>query len=129
MNEKTYQREIILQELLSGDSISPEDARKHHNIWRLADIIYKLRNQGFVIKDYNNGKPYSDYYIEKNVKYIVQNLVTGEYLKQILLNPNYLDWTDNENEAVASRAGLYKVIQLLEKELKFKIRVIERKGL
>ena len=124
---KELQREIILQELLSGDSITPDDAWRHHKIERLADIIFKLRNQGYVILDHTNGKPCSDYYIEKNKKYVIQNKVNGEYLKRILLNPDYLVWTKDINEAVGSRAGLFRVVQLLQKEEKLKICVCEQK--
>lgn len=124
---KESQREIILKELLSDDSITPYDAWRHYHITKLADIVFKLRNQGYVIKDHNNGIPFSDYYIEKNKKYIIQNKVTGEYLKRILLNPDYLEWTNNINEAVSSRAGLFRVVQLLQKEEKMKICVCEQK--
>lgn len=127
MNDKTLQREIILKELLSGDSISPEDARKHHNIWRLADIIYKLRKQGFVIKDYNNGKPYSDYYIDKDSKYAIQDMVTGDLLHSVNLETEVFTWCDDYELALYLRPGLFKMIQLLRKDMKMKICVCEQK--
>ena len=65
-------------------------------------------------------------YIEKDKKYVIQNKVNGEYLKRILLNPDYLEWTNDINEAVDSRAGLFRVVQLLEKEEKLKIMVVEK---
>ena len=124
---KESQREMILKELLSGDSISPEDARRHYNIWRLADIIYKLRNQGYVIKDHNNGIPFSDYYIERNKKYAIQDMVTGDLLQSVNLETEVFTWCDDYELALYLRPGLLKMVQLLRKDMKMKICVYEQK--
>ena len=123
---KELQREIILKELLSGDSISPYDAYRHHSIMRLADIIFKLRRQGYVIKDHNNGKPFSDYYMQKNTKYAIQQFSSGLYLFKVVINEKSFVWTDFLDEALTFRAKLYDIVNYLQNELKMKIGVVEK---
>ncbi len=126
---KELQREIILQELLSGDSITPGDAWRHHKIERLADIIFKLRNQGYVILDHTNGKPCSDYYIEKNSKYAIQDMVTGDLLHSVNLGNETFTWCDGDDYELALylRSKLYDIVNYLQKELKMKVCVVEQK--
>ncbi len=126
---KELQREIILRELLSGDSISPYDAYRHHSIMRLADIIFKLRNQGYVILDHNNGIPFSDYYIEKNKRYAIQDMVTGDLLHSVNLENKIFTWCDGDDYELALylRPKLFGFIQYLQKEMRMKICVVEQK--
>ena len=127
MKYKISQREMILKELFSGDSITPYDAWGHYQITKLADIVYKLRNQGYVIKDHNNGMPFSDYYIERNKKYAIQDMVTGDLLQSVNLETEVFTWCDDYELALYLRPGLFKMVQLLRKDMKMKVRVYEQK--
>jgi hypothetical protein len=62
------QKEFVLKVLQSGKTITPAKAQAECNIWRLADVILKLRKAGYnIITKLNksiSGKTYAEYRLE-----------------------------------------------------------------
>jgi len=52
---KLSQKESIRRWLIKGRPITAPQAQAHYNIWRLASLIARLRNEGMQID--NIGKP------------------------------------------------------------------------
>jgi hypothetical protein len=52
---KLTQKEYVKRWLNKGYSITPPQAQSHYNIWRLAEVIRRLKSDGLNI--YNIGKP------------------------------------------------------------------------
>lgn len=61
------QKEFVLDYLQSGKRITALKAMGEFSIMRLADVIYRLRNDGYrvmkTIKRTHTGKPYAEYYL------------------------------------------------------------------
>jgi hypothetical protein len=59
------QETFVLTLLRAGVAITPAKALAEYNIWRLADVIYKLRYKGYnircTIKKSFSGKRYAEY--------------------------------------------------------------------
>jgi hypothetical protein len=53
--KKLPQKEWVKRWLNKGYALTPPQAQAHHNIWRLAVIIERLRKDGLSIE--NIGKP------------------------------------------------------------------------
>jgi hypothetical protein len=63
---KTSQEEQVLNHLLSGKTITPLEALKKYNSFRLSAIIYNLRAKGYDIITNNvnkKGKYFAEYHI------------------------------------------------------------------
>jgi hypothetical protein len=62
------QKQFVLNALLKGKSISPIKALAEYGIFRLADVIYKLKLDGWdittTIKSSLVGKRYAEYTME-----------------------------------------------------------------
>lgn len=63
------QARTILAHLEAGKAITPLKAQNVYNIWRLSDVIYKIRNAGHDVltddrKD-ESGKKYGMYYLAR----------------------------------------------------------------
>ena len=59
------QTKIIKDHLATHGSISPLEAQSNYNIWRLAAVVKKLRNKGYLIstkmKVAPSGAKYAEY--------------------------------------------------------------------
>lgn len=59
------QIEAVLEYLQAGNPITPSKAQTEFGVWRLAAVIYKLRNRGYDIETINKrsftGKQYAEY--------------------------------------------------------------------
>jgi hypothetical protein len=62
------QKAAVLAHLQSGKTITPLKAQAEYRIWRLADVIYKLKHDGHsirtTIKKSLSGSTYAEYSLE-----------------------------------------------------------------
>ena len=65
MAKNPSQKDLVLSYLLMGKGITPMKALAEFNIFRLADVIYKLKKEGWPIgaeiKTSMTGKRYAEY--------------------------------------------------------------------
>ena len=126
MNLDVAQKDVILQHLLEGNSISQMECTKKYGFIRLGALVEFLRNEGFVIKDYNTRPKYSEYYIDKDSKYAIKDNETGTYLSNIDLGQQYDTWSIDFDEALNYRAYLFQIISYLRTKEKMSISVVEK---
>jgi len=58
----------ILNHLKQGNSLTPMEALNLCNCWRLADVVYKLKNKGHNIQTTlikKNGKTFAEYKLKR----------------------------------------------------------------
>ena len=65
---KVSQKKIVLAHLQRVGSITPKEAMEYFNCYRLADVVFKLRKDGWVINSNptkgSNGSTFSTYTME-----------------------------------------------------------------
>lgn len=127
MNLNVAQKDVILQHLLEGNSISQAECQKLFGFIRLGALVGFLRDEGFVIKDYNTRPKYSEYYIDKDSKYVIKDNTTGMYLSDVNLSRQYFTWS--LGFALNFRAYLFPIISYLRTKEKMSISVVEKNDL
>lgn len=69
IDHESTQRAMILKDLQNGRCITPYDALKRHDCFRLSSIIFRLRKEGYDIKTrqkkVRSGKIVAEYYLEQ----------------------------------------------------------------
>ena len=58
------QKEMVLEHIQTYGTITPLEALTRYGVMRLADVVYKLKNDGFFIRTTmknHNGKKYASY--------------------------------------------------------------------
>lgn len=70
MKKEKSQRELVLEHLMKVGSITPMEALSKYGCFRLASIIWGLREEGYPIDTSypNEGKRYAIYTMEKGAK-------------------------------------------------------------
>lgn len=72
MKSNKTQQECIIEYLRRGKQITPTKARTLFQVERLADVVYKLKKQGYSIQAKRavdeNGKQYGVYWMTQNKK-------------------------------------------------------------
>lgn len=126
MNLNVAQKDVILQHLLEGNSISQMECTKKYGFIRLGALINFLRNEGFVIKDYNTHPKYSEYYIDKDSKYAIKDNTTRMYLNSVAVDQQYFTWSIDFKYALDFRASLFPIISYLRTKEKMSISVVEK---
>ena len=54
-------KENIKDYMLQGNTITPREAIKHFDNYRLADVVFKLKKEGYNIVNLNNKGCYAEY--------------------------------------------------------------------
>jgi hypothetical protein len=126
MNLDVAQKDIILQHLLEGNSISQAECTNKYDFIRLGGLIWYLRNEGFVIKDYNTRPKYSEYYIDKDSEYAIKDNKTARYLSDVYLSDQYFAWSIDLDGAINFRAAVFPIISYLRTKEKRSISVVEK---
>lgn len=66
--KRMSQKDKVLKYLKEGNSITPAKAQAMFGVWRLADVIYKLKKDGHVIltqlRQDPEGKSYARYVLQ-----------------------------------------------------------------
>ncbi len=129
MNLDHAQKDVILQHLLEGKSISQSECSNNlYGFIRLGALVGFLREEGFIIEDYNKRPKYSDYYMDKDSKYAIKNNKTGMYLSNVDVAKKYFTWSLELKRARIFRAYLFPIIYHLRKFEKMSISVVEKNG-
>ena len=129
MNLNVAQKDVILQHLLEGNSISQAECTKKYGFIRLGALVGFLRDEGFIIKDYNKRPKYSEYYIDKDSKYAIKDNETSAYLISVDINTQYFSWAIFFDEALNFRDYLFPIISYLRTKEKRSISVVEKNSL
>ena len=126
MNLNVAQKDVILQHLLEGKSISQAECTKLYGFIRLAALIKFLRDEGFIIEDHNSNPKYSAYYMDKDSKYAIKDSKTDMYLSNVDITKQCFAWSIDFDGALNFRAYLFPIIHYLRSKEKMSISVVEK---